>query len=338
MFPSPDWEKFHFTHVHKVVAGLRSIPLVEVLSNPVYTAQLDTKDSIGRTPLGLAASLGDDASVNLLLDFGASVDYSTGTDSRTHPLRLALRSQNVQSVKLLLERTSDLHMTDRRGATLLHTAAADCDDILIAEYLLGARIAVDCRNAHDCTPLSFTPLKDNHTVARYLLSQGANINNIDRDGDTPLTEAIRLNAHRCLDLFLKHGACYGVVNGQKKTILHFAALHADSSTLKILTSSNLIELDTEALDSQGNTPMACLLKRQYLNSELRQLFIDLLRSIRLHRQNRMYSRNIFMVSGRTKSLRYAWFGSLEHFRRAMYYPLVVFFCLFVVAWRWSDGQ
>jgi ankyrin repeat protein len=118
---------------------------------------------------------------------------------------------------------------------------------------------------HDCTPLSFTPLKDSVNVARFLLSQGADINNIDKDGDTPLTESIRLNSHSCLELFLWKGADYRTVNKRGRTVLHFAGVHADVTTMEILASHGLAGLDGEAQDVHGKTPMECLLERHYVS-------------------------------------------------------------------------
>jgi hypothetical protein len=236
LFPNPDWDIFRFSHVHKVVAGLRPVDVVKELQNPKYLAQINSQDALGQTPLSLAASLGQPGAVEALLLAGANVDFYDKSNNALHPLRKAIRAQNVRCVELLLMATANPFSLDSRGASLLHTAASKCDDLAIICPLLVAGLPIDGQNAHNCTPLSFTPLKDNINVARYLLSQGADINNIDNDGDTPLTESIRLNAHRCLDLFLSRGANYQTINNRGRTILHFAAIRADIYTLKILLS------------------------------------------------------------------------------------------------------
>jgi ankyrin repeat protein len=278
LFPYPDWEVFQFSHIHMVVVGLRPINLSKALENPKYLSQVSAKDSLGQTPLGLAATLGDPEAVEALLLAGA--DPNTHSNPTTfHPLRKAVRARNARCVELLLMASANPFSLDRRGASALHTAAASCDDLAIIRPLLLTGLRLDGRNTHDCTPLSFTPLKDSSNVAHFLLSQGADINSIDKDGDTPLTESIRLNAHSCLELFLRKGADYHTVNKIGWTVLHFAATHADITTLKILASHYLSGLDTEAQDVNGKTPMKCLAERHYVSRQIMDAFGILLQSV-----------------------------------------------------------
>lgn len=279
LFPNPDWDIFQFTHLHKVVVGLRPINLVAELQNPKYRSKVNAKDALGQTPLGLAASLGDDQAVEALLSAGADPNGHAKSASSLRPLRKAIRARSTSCIELLLRASADPFALDVRGASILHTAAADTDDISIVRQLLQARIPLDFRNANKCTPLSFTPLKDNSEVARFLLSQGADINNVDRDGDTPLTESVRLKAHKCLKLFLDENADYRTVNKRGWTILHFVAAHADLSVLQILASSHLCGLDIGALDNQGKTPMDRFLERQTLPRDILERFKTLLKNI-----------------------------------------------------------
>jgi ankyrin repeat protein len=279
LFPNPDWETFQFTHVHKVVVGFRPLNLAEELQNPRYLSQINTKDALGQTPLGLAAMLGDDQAVETLLLAGA--DPNPYGDSRTtfHPLRKAVRAHNPRCVELLIMASAAPLATDIRGASILHTAAAGSDEVTVVRSLVLAGIPLDGQNVRKCTPLSFTPLKDSFKVASFLLSQGANINNIDLDGDTPLTESIRLNAHGCLRLFLEKGADYTTVNQRRRTVLHCAAVHADVQTINILSNGGLCGLNAKALDTSGKSPMACLLERQYLPANVMEAFENLVRSV-----------------------------------------------------------
>jgi ankyrin repeat protein len=261
LFPNPNWDIFQFTHVHKVVARLRPLNLTKVLENPIYHFQINARDALSQTPLGLAAMLGDHRAVETLLLAGADVNPGIQSAASLHPLRKAVKSQRTRCVELLLMASANPFSLDNRGATLLHTAAAGRDSLPLIRPLLLAGIPLDSRNTHACTPLSFTPLNDNHKVARFFLSQGANINNVDKDGDTPLTEAIRLNAHNCLRLFLDEGADVRTVNHRGWTVLHFATAYGDIETIQILTSSCLSGLDIQAHSMQGNMPRDCLFER-----------------------------------------------------------------------------
>jgi ankyrin repeat protein len=279
LFPNPDWDIFQFTHVHKVIAGLRPLNLTKVLENPLYRSQINARDSLGETPLGLAALLGDHRAVETLLVAGADVTLPLQSSASLNPLRRAVKSQRSRCVELLLMASANQFSLDSRGATLLHTAAAGCDSLSLIHPLLLRGIPLDSRNTHDCTPLSFTPLNDNYKVARFFLSQGANINNVDKDGDTPLTEAIRLNAHNCLRLFLNEGANVRTRNHRGWTVLHFAAAYGDIESIQILTSRCLRGLNVQAHNIHGKMPRDCLLERQRLPQGVLEAFESLLRSV-----------------------------------------------------------
>jgi len=279
LFPNPDWDIFQFTHVHKVIAGLRPLNLTKVLENPLYRSQINARDSLGETPLGLAALLGDHRAVETLLVAGADVTLPLQSSASLNPLRRAVKSQRSRCVELLLMASANQLSLDSRGATLLHTAAAGCDSLSLIHPLLLRGIPLDSRNTHDCTPLSFTPLNDNYKVARFFLSQGANINNVDKDGDTPLTEAIRLNAHNCLRLFLDEEANVRTRNHRGWTVLHFAAAYGDIESIQILTSRCLRGLNVQAHNIHGKMPRDCLLERQRLPQGVLEAFESLLRSV-----------------------------------------------------------
>lgn len=138
----------------------------------------------------------------------------------------------------------------------MHTVAAGCNNSQLVQPLVLAGVPADMRNSHHCTPLSFTPLCDNDEAAGLLLSRGANIDNTDKDGDTPLTEAIKLNAHKCLRLFMRSTAEFRLVNKRGWTFLHFAATYGDMETMEILVLAGLHgnQLRPHAADIEGNTP------------------------------------------------------------------------------------
>ncbi|KAH7129170.1 ankyrin repeat-containing domain protein [Dactylonectria macrodidyma] len=279
LFPNPDWSNLQFTHLHMVISGLRPVNLDKVLENPNHRSQINTKDALGQTPLGLAAMLGNDQAVETLLLAGADPNFCSKTATASDPLRRAVQSRSTRCVELLLMASTNPLALDGRGATLVHTAAAGCNNLRLIQPLLLAGIPIDSHNVHHCSPLSFTPLNDNHEVARFLLSRGANINNVDKDGDTPLTEAVRLNAHNCLRLFLDVHADARTTNNRGWTVLHFAAAYGDPTTMQILAAGHLSRQDPQALDSEGNLAMDLFRNRQYVPWGTAEAFNHLLQSV-----------------------------------------------------------
>ncbi|KAH6681106.1 ankyrin repeat-containing domain protein [Plectosphaerella plurivora] len=289
LFPRLDWDNLHYTHLHMIISGLRPLDLKEALKVPDHHAQINARDALGETPLGLAAMLGDDEAVEALLLAGA--DPESGARGAPSPIRRAIQSRNRRCVELLLMRCTNPLVLDARGATLVHAAAAGNNTLNVVEPLLLAGIPTDSLNVHRCTPLSFTPLHDNHMVARYLIDRGANINNIDKDGDTPLTEAVRLNAHNCLRLFIESGADVRILNGRLRNVLHFAAAFGDVETLDILCTAKLEPASIQAGDFAGNTPADLLRMRQIQPEGLIEAFGRLVESLSTSNGGSMRSRS-----------------------------------------------
>ncbi|KAF5239896.1 hypothetical protein FAUST_4665 [Fusarium austroamericanum] len=268
LFPRPNWSKLGFNHLHMIISGLRPLDLNEVLKNPQHRSQVNSRDAMGQTPLLLATTIGDDKAVQALMIAGASIE-SCGPDL----LRKAIHARSKACLELLLASKPGLPPVDSRGATLIHTVAAGCDNFELLEPLILADVPLDSLNFHKCTPLSFTPLNDNYNVACILLSEGANINNIDKDGDTPLTEAIRLNAHDCIRLFIDQGANLNISNRLGWGILHFAGAYGDVKTFEILST---VYLSARVwADHEGNTPEDLFRKRQFVSQKLADKFSQL---------------------------------------------------------------
>lgn len=87
-------------------------------------------------------------------------------------------------------------------------AAAENDYVECARLLLEHRAEVDCRNASHQTPLHLACLSQSIGTVDLLISYGANVNAVYRDGRTALHAAI-VKQSRCLDCcnaLLKAGA------------------------------------------------------------------------------------------------------------------------------------
>jgi len=101
-----------------------------------HNAKLDEKDSQDRTPLYIAAEVGDEAAGQILLDNGADPNHS---GRHGNILGAAMKSGNMAFVQILLQAGADAnsrHHRDR-GDSLLHFACRNGDERLV-ELLLDA--------------------------------------------------------------------------------------------------------------------------------------------------------------------------------------------------------
>ncbi|XP_046651126.1 serine/threonine-protein phosphatase 6 regulatory ankyrin repeat subunit B-like [Daphnia pulicaria] len=107
-------------------------------------------------------------------------------------LFFAIRANNVNGVRFLLERGADPTVRNIEGNTLFHTAALFLTDSDVLGLMLvdGKKIEIDIRNKEGDTALHYAIMQSNVPVARFLLSNGASPNVADENGYTPLRWAI----------------------------------------------------------------------------------------------------------------------------------------------------
>ncbi|CAB1336564.1 unnamed protein product [Coregonus sp. 'balchen'] len=144
---------------------------------------------------------------------------------------------HLEVVKLLVSRSANKGCKDKQGYTPLHAAAAS-GHIDIVKYLLrlGAEVSVEFKwldepNAFGNTALHVACYTGQEAVANELVNHGANVNQPNRSGYTPLHLA---------------------ASKEGKSPLHMAAIHGRFTRSQILIQ-NGGEIDS--VDKYGNTPL-----------------------------------------------------------------------------------
>lgn len=201
------------------------------------------KDENGNTPLHIAAQSGKIKITRLLL-VGRSFLLNIRNNMGQTALDLAannhhdviayfLRNNGAKASGLVskIDRTISVNSKDKKGATALHRAIADIGKNLLLEEFLRSRLeAIDT-----------------------LLADGADVNLVDFNGNTPLHLAARcVNAPEITFKLLSRGANPNVKTKiSNVTPLHEAALRGDSNTIEQLISYSA---QVEAQDTCGLTP------------------------------------------------------------------------------------
>src|SRR5262245_477930 len=137
----------------------------------VATHTPNVRDATGFTPLMLAAALGSDAAATLLVESGA--DVKAARDGLT-ALHVAWHSEAL--VRLLLERSADVHARTQLGATPLFVAASANGTAGVVAQLLDKGADPNAAENRGVTPLIAAAGVGNTSAARLLLGRGANPN------------------------------------------------------------------------------------------------------------------------------------------------------------------
>ena len=183
--------------------------------------------------LGAAAYHGATELVRFLLESGADVNSRDGYGRP--PLKYAVRSRKLKTVKVLIAYGADVN-------------------------------AVDCQETALMEAIQYTFRRSNTRIVRLLVASGANVNarsGDKRDGRTPLHFLMQRSPANLetAKLLLDHGADVNAVRRFNYTALHIAAQEGDYAAANFLIQNGAY---IQALTTLGATPLHCAVRIGYI--------------------------------------------------------------------------
>jgi ankyrin repeat protein len=190
-------------------------------------ANVNAQTAYGATPLKKAAEYGNAEVVRLLLDKGADLNAKLKDGSTA--LMWAAIAGHIDVVKLLLDKGADVHAKAEDGSTALMWAAvtghsdlvtllkghgaeltlptaAMIGDLAEVQRLVGSGADVNEQDSGGWTPLMYAAQKGRLEVAELLLEKGADPNTKRKDGSTAFMDAIGSAQVDTIQLLLDKGA------------------------------------------------------------------------------------------------------------------------------------
>lgn len=178
------------------------------LSQNVDTNRLDSR---GNIPLGIAARLGNAPVARRLLEANARVDAKSRKGET--PLMIATRYGHKDVSKLLLEQGADCLAYSDDGSTCLHYATWSAASAGLIQLLIPSFQTVDVPMKGFTQEMPLMTLVKNFVdndawedKFRALVRAGANVNQADKFGKTPLECAVRGSSLRAVRLLVDYGA------------------------------------------------------------------------------------------------------------------------------------
>jgi ankyrin repeat protein len=207
-------------------------------------ADVNTKDIKGNTPLHAAAVKGDIKTANLLISKGADVNVENKYGLT--PVSRALLSDGGGRlmVELLVSKgakVSALHLAAHRG------------DIDKVRSILEKGTNVDVRDKAGHTPLFYAASAGQLHVVEFLISKGADVNAKDnRDGETPLFYAGDAGWKNVVELLIAKGADINARGGLGGSALESAAWLGRGDVAELLITKGA---DVNIRDDWGYIPL-----------------------------------------------------------------------------------
>ncbi|GJQ87536.1 hypothetical protein Trydic_g18477 [Trypoxylus dichotomus] len=176
--------------------------IVELLLK--YDADVDIRGRRCRTPLCAAVRKQNREIIGLLLQHGADPNFMK--EELTSPLILAIENGDEVITETLLNHGADVNLEDEYDGTPLHRAVTT-SKISIIGLLLRNGANVNYTKRHSWTTLTYAiHLNSSKDVVEMLLSYKADANLQDKNGETPLSMAIKTRNLPVIELLLQNGA------------------------------------------------------------------------------------------------------------------------------------
>ncbi|XP_055950885.1 putative ankyrin repeat protein RF_0381 [Argiope bruennichi] len=238
---------------------------------PNYREDPNVCNSYGTTPLHVLSLTNCGAEVaEELIKSGARVN--TMNHFGCSPLHFAVIHRNEWMMDILIEHGADVNLKDMNGNSALHFAARNSQtllylpeyqtgDLWIVQKLINNGADIDTVNIDYETPLMWAIREGNLDIVKELLSFGANVNARKSELETCLHVAsknIKLNSDIAIEL-VKHGACVNCRDQDGKTVLDIL-LQSRDSDLGFECAKEVIKIATLNYYKR-QTPLCMLLSR-----------------------------------------------------------------------------
>jgi ankyrin repeat protein len=178
--------------------------------------------------LSRAVRVGDIDQLERNLYWGA--DVNKADPDGLSPLHVAAQKGSLVMSKILVNHQADLEALDPEGHTPLLKALIARNSI-IAEYLVQSGARIEPNEALHITAALGSADRD---VIRFLLNQGASLDNQDNKGNTPLHSAILNDQRVAARNLINRGASLDIINEEGDTPLSLAKKRENQDIIRLL--------------------------------------------------------------------------------------------------------
>jgi ankyrin repeat protein len=210
-------------------------------------------DEKGRTGLHIAAFLGSEALVNLLLDNGAPLEAKESKANAT-PLHMAVQRKQIATISLLLKRKAQVNATMEGNYTPLHLAASVGDDEIVA-IVLQYKALLEARTDKQCTALHLAAQNGHAKAVEHLVKAKADLEARQKFNWTPLHFAAQNGRDGVIKLLVGSGANVNAIADNEVIPLHLAAQNGQTASAEILLDAGAA---IDAKDKEGRWTPVCM--------------------------------------------------------------------------------
>jgi ankyrin len=225
------------------------------------------------SPMRIAIDGGHAELVKLLLDHGADPDIDPGQFGRS-PLAQACDRGELEIVKLILDAGADPD-EGGDGFTPLYFSAGR-NNIEITKLLIqaGAKVNLGCPGFEKRTALIEAAQKGHREIVEYLVKQGADPNQVDENGVTPLKMAADSAETEVARILIRHGATPPANLEELLAKITYGDTDNPRRIKMLLANGADPDALTENYSGRKSTPLGHALYRNYPKHDCVKLLLD----------------------------------------------------------------
>ncbi|XP_026848765.1 transient receptor potential cation channel subfamily A member 1 isoform X4 [Drosophila miranda] len=180
------------------------------------------------------------------------------------PLHSAVHGGDIKAVELCLKSGAKISTQQHDLSTPVHLACAqgaiDIVKLMFEMQPMEKRICLSCTDVQKMTPLHCASMFDHPDIVSYLVSEGADINALDKEHRSPLLLAASRSGWKTVHLLIRLGAGISVKDAAARNVLHFVIMNGGRLTdfaeqVANCQTNNQLQLLLNEKDSMGCSPL-----------------------------------------------------------------------------------
>jgi ankyrin repeat protein len=235
--------------LHIVVTLNRAPDVAQVLLGA--GADVSIRNIDGKTPLYLAVQENRIRLIPLLLSYGS--DIFAADNSGVTPFDLAVKGGEETLAALITPET--VHQSDSAGNTMLHAAVKNRAEPKLIGMILDQRALVNARNKEGDTALHIAVRMNQRETGEFLIARGADIFAANSAGESPLYLA--LTAKDGIRQWMFNPQTFAARDGLGNSMLHYVAQWKMDSFIPFIVEKG-VPVDTA--NATGETPLFMAVK------------------------------------------------------------------------------
>jgi len=231
------------TPLHVAVVLNRSAEIVQAILNG--GSDVHIRNIQGKTALYIAVQEKRNSLIPVLLSYGSEV--FAADNSGTTPFDIASRANDATFQLMITEET--VNQRDSAGNTMLHVTVRNRGNPLQIGRILDQKAPVDARNRDGDTALHLAVRMNLKENGEFLISRGASIYSLNSTGHSPLFIAFSSSPMR--EWIINMNTIIAR-DGLGNTMLHYAAQWNFLNAIPVIIRSGI---SVEETNSTGQTPL-----------------------------------------------------------------------------------